>query len=117
LFPGGLANYAETVAFGGEVYSSLANPCDTLNQMGNGIQALGTYRDAAYQRNLHYSPNLDAIVTAFDGVPEVDVAASNCAQDNYTIRCHWGDRGGWENYQYYGGPTSLFTNKIPTRGL
>lgn len=116
LFPGGLANYVETVAFGGEVYSSLANPCDTLDQMGNGVQAFESYREVAYQRNLHYSPNLEAILAKFDGIPQVD-AAGDCAHNNYTISCFMGGNSFWESYQYYGGPVSIFSKKIPPRGL
>jgi hypothetical protein len=106
LFPGGLQNEAQWSAFGGEVYSALANPCGTSDQMGSGRQAADGWARAAYQRSLRYQSNLDGVVVDFSGVPEVDAAASNCATDPYTIECIMNSGSSFGSYQYYGGPTA-----------
>ncbi len=117
LFNGGIANGAEWLAFGGEVYSGLANPCNTTDQMGSGIQADGGYRIAAYQRNLRSQTDANGTMVDFNGLPEVDAAASDCAVDNYTISCSMASGTGWGSYQYYGGPTPGIFLKIPTEGI
>jgi hypothetical protein len=107
LFTGGLSNFAERVAFGGEVYSSLPNPCDTLDQMGSGIQATGGYRIAAYQRNLQTQAQQMGPMIDFAGIAEVDAAATDCAVNNYTIACSMKSNGAWGSYQYFGGPEAF----------
>ena len=117
LFPGGLANYAQWIGFGGEVYSALANPCSTADQMGSGIQASAGYGRSAYQRNIHTQSDTDGTVVNFDGVPSVDAAASNCPIDPYTIICFMNSGSLWGSYQFYGGPTNSPFVRIPTEGI
>jgi hypothetical protein len=118
LFNGGLGNYAEWVSFGGEVYSALANPCNSRDQMGSGVQASGGWEHAAYQRNLHNQTDTNGGMADFSGLPEVDAAASNCVSNDYTIQCFMNSGSSWGSYQYYGGPRPYrrFV-KFPTEGI
>lgn len=104
LYNGGLANAADSIGFGGEIYSGLANPCNTTDQMGSGIQADGGYAFAAYQRNLHNQSNANGTMANFNGTPETDAAAANCQANNYSIDCFMNSASAWESFQYYGGP-------------
>jgi hypothetical protein len=117
LFAGGLVNHAEWVAFGGEVYSVLPNPCTTTDQMGSGDQAVGGYRLSAYQRNIYNQSNAGGSLVNFNGTAEVDAAANNCAQNNYTIQAFMNSNTNWGSYQYFGGPTLRRFFKIPTEGI
>ena len=117
LFSGGLANYAEGVAFGGEVYSALPNPCNTTDQMGSGNQAAGGYRRSAYQRNIRTQSNWAAAsMVNFNGTTVVDAAADDCTQNNYTIQAFMNSGTNWGSHQYFGGPTRRFFT-IPTEGI
>ena len=103
----GIGNLAEWVSFGGEVYSALANPCSTQDQMGSGREAADGWSDAAYQRILRNQSNASAAMVNFDGVPEVDAqTASNCPANDYTIQCFMDSGSSWGSYQFYGGPSS-----------
>jgi hypothetical protein len=117
LFAGGLVNFAQWVSFGGEVYSALANPCNTTDEMGSGRQAAGGYRRAAYQRNLHNQTNASGTTVNFNGVTEMDAAASDCPVDPYTIVAFMNSGSAWESYQYFGGPQLSFFFRVPTEGI
>ncbi|MBV9328232.1 MAG: neprosin family prolyl endopeptidase [Chloroflexi bacterium] len=106
LYGGGLGNVVQWVAFGGEVYSALANPCSTTDQMGSGRHAADGWSHAAYQRNLHNQSNTGGTVVNFNGVSEVDTAASGCPANAYTIQTFMNSGSSWASYQYYGGPAS-----------
>jgi hypothetical protein len=116
LFPGGLADHAEWISFGGEVYSALPNPCNTADQMGSGLQAASGTRRAAYQRDLRNQTDTGGTLVNFNGATEVDAAASNCAVDPYTIDAFMESGTTWGSYQYFGGPTATFL-RIPTEGI
>ena len=104
LFPNGLGNLAQWVSFGGEVYTAMANPCATLDQMGSGRQAAEAYSHAAFQRLMHVQTSSSGTVANFNGIPEVDAAASTCTSDPYTITTFMNSGTSWGSYQYFGGP-------------
>ncbi len=105
LFNGGLGNLVNWVSFGGEIYSALANPCSTQDQMGSGVEASAGWTHACYQRNLHNQSNTSGTIVNYDGVPEVDVAANNCPINQYTVACFMDSPTSWGSYQYFGGPS------------
>ena len=105
LFSGGLGDHADWVSFGGEVYSALANPCSTTDQMGSGRQAASGFSHAAFQRNLEYQTNANGAMVNFNGATEVDTAASNCPSNVYTIQSFMNSGSNWGSYQYFGGPS------------
>ena len=104
LYGGGLANYATWVGFGGEVYSSLANPALTNDQMGSGRQAKDGWKHAAFLRNLRYQPHKNGKMVHSNGSAEKDTATGS-STDPYTIRMHMHSGHPWESYLYAGGPT------------
>ncbi len=106
LFNGGLANYADWVSFGGEVYTALANPCSTTDQMGSGRHASTGWTHAAYQKNLSNQSNTGGTMVNFNGAAETDTAAKNCPTNAYTVQTFMNSGSGWGSYQYYGGPAS-----------
>jgi len=106
LFNGGLGNIVNWVSFGGEVYSALANPCSTTDQMGSGRHASTGWSHAAYQRSMRNQLNTGGSMVNFNGVPEVDTAASNCPLNMYTIQCFMNSGSSFGSYQYYGGPSN-----------
>jgi Neprosin len=103
LFSGGLANYAETVEWGGEVATTFANPCFTDDQMGSGRHAADGWTHACYQRNIHNQTDLHGDLANYDGIILVDPAASNCPT-KYTIKTFMNSGTNWGSYQYFGGP-------------
>jgi hypothetical protein len=104
LFHGGLGERADWVGFGGEVYSSLTNPCSTRDQMGSGRHAAAGWQHAAFQRNLHTQSHTSGAITNFNGIAGVDVAARRCPNDEYTIDCFMNSGTTWGSYQFFGGP-------------
>jgi hypothetical protein len=106
LFAGGIANLAEWVGWGGEVYSGLANPCATTDQMGSGRHAADGWTHACYQRLIHNQTNPDGALVNYDGVASVDVAASNCPANEYTIETFMNSSTNWGSYQFFGGPAA-----------
>jgi hypothetical protein len=78
----------------------------TQDQMGSGREAADGWAHAAYQRILRNQSNASAAMVNFDGVPEVDAAASNCPANDYTIQCFMDSGSSWGSYQFYGGPSS-----------
>jgi hypothetical protein len=83
LFAGGIGNHASWASFGGEVFSALANPCSTKDQMGSGRHASVGFSHAAFQRNMRTQSNAAGAVVNFAGSPETDVAAANCPAGQY----------------------------------
>jgi len=104
LFNDGLRDVAQWVSFGGEVYSALANPCATQDQMGSGRHAEAGWSYAAYQRNLRSQSDTGGGMVDLSAVPEVDAAASTCPTNEFTIQCFMNSGSGFASYQYYGGP-------------
>jgi hypothetical protein len=106
LFNGGIANPVDGVGWGGEVYSALANPCATADQMGSGRHAADGWTYACYQRLMHNQTDLNGSLANFAGVASVDVAASNCPANEYTIATFMNSGSSWGSYQYFGGPAA-----------
>jgi hypothetical protein len=104
LFNGGVGANAAQVTFGGEVASTLTDPCQTQDQMGSGLQASTGWTHAAYQRNLRYQSDANGTMATLNGLPEVDAAALNCATNPYTIQPFMKSATSWDSYQCYGGP-------------
>lgn len=104
LFNGGIANQAQWVAWGGEVYTALASPCTTTDQMGSGRHAVDGWTYACYQRLIHNQTDLNGTLANYDGIASVDVAASNCPTNEYTIATFMNSGGSWGSYQFFGGP-------------
>ncbi len=103
LFAGGIGDHASWASFGGEVYSALANPCTTTDQMGSGRHASAGFSHAAFQRNMRTQSNTAGALINFAGSPETDAAASHCPAGQYTIQCFMNSGGTWSSYQYFGG--------------
>ena len=53
----------------------------------------------------------------FNGLPEVDAAASNCAENDYTILTYMDSGTAWGSYKYYGGPSPGRFLNIHTEGI
>lgn len=106
LFAGGIGTVVNSVSFGGEVYSALANPCATTDQMGSGRHAATGFSHAAFQRNMHNQTNAAGTLANFNGVAEVDTAASGCVANGYTIQTFMNSGSSWASYQFYGGPSA-----------
>jgi hypothetical protein len=103
LFNGGVANDAEWLGFGGEIYSSLANPALTDDQMGSGRQAADGWTHAAFARNLRNQSDTNGTMVNNNGTAETDTA--NGGADPYTIQMHMNSGTNWGSYFYVGGPT------------
>lgn len=106
LFAGGIANQVDWVGWGGEVYSGLANPCATADQMGSGLHAADGWTHACYQRLIHNQTDLAGTLANFDGIASVDVAASGCPTNEYTIETVMNSGLNWGSYQFFGGPAA-----------
>jgi Neprosin len=107
LFNGGISDHADWVAFGGEVYSALADPCTTTDQMGSGRQGGDGWTQACYQRLIHLQESLvNGDMIDYNGTPSVDAAASTCASDPYTIDASMLSGSNWGSYQFFGGPSA-----------
>ena len=104
LFNGGIMNGAEWVGFGGEVYSSLANPAQTKDQMGSGRQAQDGWTKAAFQINLRNQSDLNGTMVNHNGTAETDTATGSGANP-YDIQMHMNSGSSWGSYFYVGGPT------------
>jgi Neprosin len=106
LFAGGLVNSAQWVGWGGEVYSALADPCSTTDQMGSGRHAGDGWSYACYQRLIRNQSDSNGTLENFSGTAQVDVAASGCPNDEYTIEASMNSGSAWGSYQYFGGPAA-----------
>jgi hypothetical protein len=105
LFSGGIADHASWASFGGEIYSGLKNPCLTTDQMGSGRHAGDGWTHAAYMKLLR-TQAAGYVMVNFNGTAEVDVAASNCPNGQFTVSPTMNSGGNWGSYQYYGGPAA-----------
>jgi Neprosin len=103
LYNGGLGDHATYVGCGGEVYSSLAKPEQTQDQMGSGRQAAGGWTEAAFLRNLRNQADLNGTMVNNDGTASRDVATKGGA-DPYTIQMDMDSATTWGSYFYVGGP-------------
>jgi hypothetical protein len=103
LYNGGLGKIVDWIGVGGEVYSSLADPEKTKDQMGSGHQAAEGWRKAAFMRNLRNQSNMAGSMVNSNGTPVSDAAIPNGA-DPYTIQMHINSGGSWGSYFYVGGP-------------
>jgi hypothetical protein len=103
LFAGGIGGHASWASFGGEVYSALANPCSTTDQMGSGGHASAGFSHAAFQRNMRPQSNTAGGMVNFAGSPETNAVASNCPAGQYTIQWFMNSCGTWDSYQFFGG--------------
>ena len=110
LFNGGLQEYSDWVSFGGEVYSALANPCGTTDQMGSGLHPAAGWTHAAYQKNLRNQSNTNGTMDNFNGGAETDTAAQNCPTNAYAVICSMNSGSSWGSYQFYGGPAGAQYN-------
>jgi hypothetical protein len=100
----GLANNGTWLSFGGEVDSTLANPCSTHDEMGSGRHASEGWTYAAFQRLLTNITDAAGATVQYNGAPEVDTAAANCPSNMYTVQTFMQSATNWDSYQYFGGP-------------
>ncbi|MGO9975478.1 MAG: neprosin family prolyl endopeptidase [Solirubrobacteraceae bacterium] len=80
--------------------------CATTDQMGSGRHAVDGWTHACYQRPIHNQTNPDGALANFDGIASVDVAASNCPTNAYTIETFMNSGSSWGRYQFFGGPAA-----------
>jgi len=106
LFNGGLGNNVDWAASGGEVYSSLANPASTTDQMGSGWQAHAGWTKAAFLRNLRVQTDMNGTMVSNNGTGTTDTATGGGA-DPYTIQMDMDSGSSWGSYFFVGGPTPL----------
>jgi hypothetical protein len=103
LWKGGLEFSVGWVGCGGEVYSSLANPELTQDQMGSGYQAAGGWQKAAYLRNLRLQTDINGDMAENNGYASADAAVSG-GPDPYTIALDMESGSTWDSYLFVGGP-------------
>ena len=103
LYNGGLGKIVDWIGVGGEVYSSLADPEKTKDQMGSGHKAADGWTKAAFMRNLRNQSNMSGAMVANNGSAVSDAAIPGGA-DPYTIQMHMNSGGSWGSYFYVGGP-------------
>jgi hypothetical protein len=103
LFNGGIGNDVEWIGFGGEVFSSLANPALTKDQMGSGSQAKEGWTHAAYLRNLRNQSNLNGTMVNNNGVASSDTGTGHGANP-YTILDTMNSGTTWGSFLFVGGP-------------
>jgi hypothetical protein len=106
LFSGALSGQAANFQCGGEVFSSLANPALTQDQMGSGWQAQAGWTKAAYVRNLRAQTDLAGTMAASNGQASSDVATVGGA-DPYNIQLTDQSATNWNTFFYVGGPIPL----------
>jgi hypothetical protein len=112
LYNGGLGNDVEWIGFGGEVYSSLANPALTKDQMGSGWQAQGGWKHAAFLRNLRNQSDLNGNMVNNNGIPSTD-SATGSGPDPYDIQDFMNSGTTWGSYLYVGGPQQFAAAQGP----
>ncbi|XP_020589494.1 uncharacterized protein LOC110030877 [Phalaenopsis equestris] len=91
-----LAQSANMVQFGGEIFNSRSSPFHTATQMGSGHFAGEGFRRSAYFRNLQVVDSGNSLIPLYN----LRVLADH--QTCYDIRA--GVNRAWGNYFYYGGP-------------
>ena len=105
LYNGGLGVNVEWIGVGGEVYSGLANPEKTKDQMGSGHHASGGWTKAAFLRNLRNQSNMNGSMVINNGYATSDAAVSG-GSDPYTIQMDMESGSSWGSYFYVGGPAA-----------
>jgi hypothetical protein len=113
LFNGGIGNGADDFSAGGEVFSGLADPTSTKDQMGSGWQAEAGWTRAAYMRNLRVQTDLNGTMADFNGAASSDTATGS-GRNPYDIKSFMNSGGAWASYFYVGGQTPVPT---PTANL
>ncbi|KAH0434980.1 hypothetical protein IEQ34_001692 [Dendrobium chrysotoxum] len=91
-----LADSANMVQFGGEIFNSHSSPFHTSTQMGSGHFSGEGFRHSAYFRNLQVVDSGNSLIPLYN----IRVLADH--QTCYDIR--GGVNRAWGNYFYYGGP-------------
>ena len=99
----GIMKGAQWFGCGGEVYSSLANPSQTKDQMGSGREAQDGWTRAAFVRNLRVQSNLAGAMVNSNGSAESDTA--NGGSNPYDVQMHMNSGSTWGSYAWVGGPT------------
>ncbi len=99
----GIMKGAQWFGCGGEVYSSLANPSQTKDQMGSGRQAQDGWTHAAFVRNLRVQSNSAGAMVNSNGSAESDTA--NGGSNPYDVQMHMNSGSTWGSYAWVGGPT------------
>jgi neprosin-like protein len=100
----GILDGAEWFGAGDEVYSSLANPSQTHDQMGSGRQAQEGWTRSAFLRNLRVQSNLAGAMVNSNGVAESDTPTGGGANP-YDVQMHMNSGTNWGSYIWVGGPT------------
>jgi hypothetical protein len=90
---------AYSCQFGGEVFSGLANPCATVDQMGSGISPIEAYGYAAYQRNIRV-----LVGKSWQDLSGIGLqyASPGCESVNYEVSTDTDKL--WGSHLYFGGP-------------
>jgi hypothetical protein len=102
LFGGsGMSQTAASILFGGEVFSGLANPTLTNNQMGSGRQPSAGANQSAYMRNLRVQTDTAGTMGDSNGQPEQD--SGNNGPIVYGLDMHMTSGSTWGSYMYLGG--------------
>ncbi len=105
LYNRGLGNDVEWIGFRGEVYSSLANPAFTKDQMGSGWQAQTGWTHAAFLRNLRNQSDMNGTMVNNNGAASSDTGTGGGANP-YDIQDFMNSGTTWGSYLYVGGPTT-----------
>jgi hypothetical protein len=103
LFNGGIGNVVESIKFGGEVATELANPGQTQDQMGSGWQAEAGWTRAAYMRNLRNQSDLEGTMVDHDGAQETD-APAGVGTNPYDVALSMQSGTDWGSFLFVGGP-------------
>lgn len=104
LFGGGIGDHVSWNAFGGEVYSSAADPQSTTDQMGSGHKAEAGWTRAAYQRLMRLQTDGNGTMTNADSL-STSTDTSSGASGDYDI-AYTANGGNWGSYFFYGGPAA-----------
>ena len=104
LFGGGIGDHVSWNGFGGEIYSSAANPQTTNDQMGSGHKAEAGWTRAAYQRLLRLQTDRNGSMTNATTLG-TSTDTSSGASGNYDMT-YTANGGNWGSYFFYGGPAA-----------
>ncbi len=96
---------ASWLGVGGEVFSALANPAQTLDQMGSGWRAEAGLERAALVCNVRNQADLNGTMVDNDGYASSDTATGG-GTNPYDIQLHMKSGSAWGSYFFVGGPTS-----------
>lgn len=104
LFGGGIGDHVSWNAFGGEVYSSAADPQSTTDQMGSGHKAEAGWTQAAFQRLMRLQTDRNGSMANAASL-STSTDTSSGATGNYDI-AYTANGGNWGSYDFYGGPSA-----------